>query len=101
MLEVLFPLNSRRDSLFKNASKTKASRVEDSIMQWLCWLLSLSVLPDTSSSDEQCKRYACFLLTSIARFFQASYSFSYVKWLCYFLRSCSSYGVDSVMCVLL
>jgi len=42
-------------------------------MQWLCWLLSLSVLPGTSSSDEQRKRCACFLLTSIARIFQAGY----------------------------
>jgi hypothetical protein len=40
---------------------------------------------------------SCFLLTSIACIFQASYRFSHVKWLCYFLRSCSSYGVDSVM----
>ncbi len=40
---------------------------------------------------------SCFLLTSIACIFQAGYRFSHVKWLCYFLRSCSSYGVDSVM----
>jgi hypothetical protein len=66
-------------------------------MQWLCWLLSLSILPGTSSSDEQRKRCTCFLLTSIARIFQAGYRFSHVKWLSYLPRSCSSYGVDSVM----